>query len=73
MSVHKSLKSRVALVRPRSVLTREERIARLEDQGRWSEGDSIYALPKVKTLRPRLKKKASKKEEEQAPEEIAEI
>ena len=60
MSVHKSLKSKSRLQRTRSVLTREERIAKLEDDGRWSEGDTVFKLPKVLTSRPRARKKPPK-------------
>ncbi len=64
MSIHKSLKTRGKLARTRSVLTRAERIAALEEQRRWREGESIYGLPKVKV--PKIKaggKKKKKKEE----------
>ena len=65
MSVHKSLKSKSALTRPRSVLTRFERLAKLEDEERWEEGKSVFGLPKVKTARPKLRKKAAKKVEDE--------
>ncbi len=49
MSIHKSLKLKNALVRPRSVLTRWERIEKLIEQERWAEGDAVTGLPKVRT------------------------
>ena len=72
MSLHKSLKSRSALTRARSVLTRVERLERLRDDGRWSEEESIFGLPKVKTFRPKVRKKAAKKKEEELEAEAVE-
>ena len=64
MSVHKSLRSKSRLMRHRSVLTRFERIAKLEDDERWRQGETVFGLPKVRTFRPKTRKKAVKKEEE---------
>jgi small basic protein (TIGR04137 family) len=67
MSLHKSLIARSRLKRERNVLSRIERIAKLEDDGKWTEDDSVFALPKVRVMR--LKKshgKKKKKEEEEA-------
>lgn len=47
MSVDRSLKVKGALVRHRNVLTRAERVEKLKDEERWSEGDSLLGLPKV--------------------------
>jgi len=47
MSIDRSLKTKGALSRHRNVLTRTERIERLKDEERWSEGDSVLGLPKV--------------------------
>jgi len=47
MSVDRSLKIKGALTRHRNVPTRAERIERLKDEERWSEGDSVLGLPKV--------------------------
>lgn len=49
MSIHKSLKLKNSLERPRSVLSRWERIERLKDQGKWDDGDNVLGLPKVRT------------------------
>jgi small basic protein (TIGR04137 family) len=43
----RSLKSASALVRHRNVLTRAERMARLQDEEKWAPGRSIFGLPKV--------------------------
>ena len=64
MSLDKSLKTRSRLRRSRNVLTRAERIAILEEEGRWHEGDSPFGLPSVRVRRVRAVKK--KKEEKPA-------
>jgi small basic protein (TIGR04137 family) len=64
MTMDKSLKSRLGLVRSRSVLTRAERIERLSSSERWKEGESPFGLPKVRVRKITLKKKKKKKEEE---------
>ena len=48
MTIDKSLKVRRGATRNRSVLTRVERIARLQQADRWKEGDSPLGLPKVR-------------------------
>ena len=54
MTIDKSLKVRRGATRNRSVLTRVERIARLQEADRWKDGDSPLGLPKVRVrkLRP---------------------
>jgi len=47
MSLDRSLKIKGALSRHRNVLTRAERIEKLKEEERWSEGESLFALPKV--------------------------
>jgi small basic protein (TIGR04137 family) len=47
MSVDRSLKIKGALARHRNVLSRAERIEKLKEEERWSEGDSLLGLPKV--------------------------
>ena len=66
MSIDKSLKLQNQLVRPRSVLTRSERIAELRDSGRWEEGDSVFCLPKVRVRVTKRKHKAAAKPDEAA-------
>ncbi|MFW6158721.1 MAG: small basic protein [Planctomycetota bacterium] len=76
MSIHKSLSPKNRLRRQRNVLSRLERIQKLEEEGRWSEEeDSVFGLPKVRVARVRrTKKKAKEKEEEAvAAEEGAEV
>lgn len=62
MSVHKSLKTTSRLARTRSVMTRYERLLKLEQDGRWEEGQSVFGLPKVRIVRPKARKKKKKEE-----------
>ena len=62
MSIHKSLKQKDSLVRARSVLSRWERVLKLQDAGRWKDGDAVTGLPKVRTkwkIRKRKKEAAA--------------
>ncbi|NIA07245.1 MAG: small basic protein [Actinobacteria bacterium] len=47
MSIDRSLRSKDSLARHRNVLTRSERLDKLEEEERWREGDSVLALAKV--------------------------
>ncbi len=47
MSMDRSLKSASALTRHRNVLTRAERMARMQDEDKWTKDRSIYGLPKL--------------------------
>ncbi len=62
MSIDKSLRRKNTLARARNVLTRGERIAKLQADDHWPEGRSPYGLPKVKVVKLAVKK-AKKKEE----------
>ena len=64
MSLDKSLKSRNSLVRHRNVLTRAERLEKLEEEERWDEGKSVLGLPKVLHRKATLAKKEKAKTEE---------
>lgn len=66
MSIHKSLKLKNSLARPRSVLTRWERIEKLQEQERWSVGDNVLGLPKVRTKFKVRSRKSIKKAEAEA-------
>ena len=73
MSLHKSLKVKNRHVRRRNVLSREERVARLENEERWTQGqDSVFGLPKVRVMLPRRAGKEKKKEAEALGEAGAE-
>ena len=65
MTIDKSLKIRKGISRSRNVLTRAERIGRLQDQDRWTEEDGPLGLPKVRVYKVVLKKKKKKKGDEE--------
>ncbi|MGE0433155.1 MAG: small basic protein [Planctomycetota bacterium] len=62
MTIHKSLAVQGRLARSRNVLSRWERIVRMQQEERWEEGRPVFGLPKYGT-RIKIKKKAKKKEE----------
>ncbi|TWT46653.1 small basic protein [Botrimarina hoheduenensis] len=64
MTIDKSLKVKAGGTSSRSVLTRVERITRLSETDRWSEGSSAFGLPKVRVKILQLKKKKKKTKEE---------
>ena len=47
MSLDRSLKSANSLIRHRNVLTRDERLAKLKEEEKWTDGKSVFGLPKV--------------------------
>ena len=61
MTIDKSLRRKGRLVRARNVLTRAERILRLQTEDRWVEGASPLGLPKVRVIKTVLGKKKKKK------------
>ena len=63
MTMDKSLRIQLGLVRARGVLTRGERIAKLQEGDRWADGRSPLGLPKVRVLKLSMKKKKKAKEE----------
>ncbi len=60
MSIDKSLKRKGGMTRPRCVLTRTERIAKMMENGVFPEGRSPFGLPKTRVQKIVLKKKAKK-------------
>ncbi len=48
MSMDKSLKKASGLARQRNVQTRAERLAILQEEGRWTEENPVYGLPKTR-------------------------
>lgn len=56
MSIHPSLNSSEKDKKPRSVLKRIERLKTMIEKGQWKEGDNVYGLPKIKTVRIKIKK-----------------
>lgn len=69
MTIDKSLKVRAGTTRTRNVLKRAERLVKLKETDRWSEGDPVLGLPKVAVLKVSLKKKKVKKEESEESKE----
>jgi len=65
MSLHASLKASGQGKRHRNVLKKYERVEMLQDQKKWSEGESVLGIPKVRSIKLR-KKKAAKTPEEAA-------
>lgn len=64
MTIDKSLKIKAGSVKARNVLTRAERLTKLIEADRWSEGDPIYGIPKVRVVKISLKKKKKVKTED---------
>ncbi len=62
MSIHPSLKLSDKEKKQRSVLKRTERLRTMMEKDQWKPGDEVYGLPKIKTLRIKIKKeKAAEK------------
>lgn len=64
MSIHPSLNLSEKDKKARSVLKRTERLRIMMEKNQWKEGDDVYGLPKIKTVRIKVKKeKAAEKVE----------
>ena len=61
MSIHPSLTISEKDKKARSVLKRIERIRQMQEKGNWKQGDSVYGLPKIKSLRIKIKKEKVEK------------
>lgn len=71
MTIDRSLQRKGRLVRARNVLKRGERIARLQFEDRWDEGQSPLGLPKVRVYKAvggKKKKKKAKDEDDDTNE-----
>ncbi|MGH7128786.1 MAG: small basic protein [Planctomycetaceae bacterium] len=64
MTIDKTLKRTNRLSRSRNVLTRAERIQRLQVEDRWQNEQSPLGLPKVRVLKTVVGKKKKKKTKE---------
>ena len=62
MSIHPSLTISEKDKKARSVLKRIERIRMMQEKGDWKQGDAVYGLPKIKSLRIKIKKEKVEKE-----------
>lgn len=61
MSLHPSLSSSDKNKKQRSVLKRIERLRMMQGKGEWKEGDKVFGLPKIKTIRIKIKKEKVEK------------
>ena len=66
MTIDKSLRRKGRLARSRNVLKRDERIAELQAEERWTPGRSPLGLPKVRVTKSAAGKKKKKKAKEEA-------
>ncbi|PIP19832.1 MAG: small basic protein [Candidatus Omnitrophica bacterium CG08_land_8_20_14_0_20_41_16] len=66
MSMHPSLAMSGKDEKQRSILKRTERIRQMMEKGDWKEGDKVYGLPKLKTVRIKIKKEKVEKAAETA-------
>jgi len=66
MSIHPSLAISDKDKKQRSVLKRTERLRHMAEKNEWKEGDRVFGLPKIKTLRIRIKKEKAEKTAEAA-------
>ncbi len=64
MTMDRSLKVAAGAIKPRNVLTRAERVARLQELDRFDENASIIGMPKVRVVKVSLKKKKKVKKAE---------
>jgi small basic protein (TIGR04137 family) len=66
VTIDKSLRRKGRLARSRNVLKRDERIAELQAEERWTPGRSPLGLPKVRIAKSTAGKKKKKKAKEEA-------
>lgn len=71
MSIHPSLAISEKDKKVRSVLKRSERIKLMREKNKWKPGDSVYGLPKLKSLRIKIKKEKVEKAESATGEPTA--
>lgn len=65
MSIHSSFRSAAASGGHRNVLTRLERLEKLEAAGTWNSREAgLLGLPKVRSIKVAIKKKKKKNEED---------
>lgn len=64
MTLDKSLRVSGGAIKSRNVLTRVERLKRLQELDRWHEGDAVFGIPKTRVVKVSLKKKKKVKKED---------
>lgn len=66
MSIHSSFRTGGSSAKHRNVLSRLERLEKLEAAGRWNPADDgLFGMPKVRSIKVAMKKKKKKKDEEE--------
>ena len=69
MSIHSSLRTnKHAAGSMRNVLKRHERVRHLMANGIWTDGRSVFGLPKIKQMKMKARKAAAKEKEAAAGE-----
>jgi small basic protein (TIGR04137 family) len=63
MSIHPSLTLSDKDKKARSVLKRIERLRSMFEKNQWKKGDDVCGLPKIKTVRIKIKKEKAEKKE----------
>ncbi|MEW5757925.1 MAG: small basic protein [Candidatus Omnitrophota bacterium] len=61
MSIHSSLSTSIKLKKQRSVLKRIEKIKHLMEKNLWTPQNSPVGLPKIKTVKIKIKKEKTTK------------
>lgn len=61
MSIHPSLRSAGKGAKQQTVLKRTERLNSMIEKKQWKEGDNVFGLPKIKTIRIKIKKEKVEK------------
>ena len=61
MGMHPTLKASSKHKKQRSVLKRTERLKMMMDKEQWKPGDPVWNLPKIKTLKLKIKKEKAEK------------
>ena len=57
MTMDQSLRVQAGAIKTRNVLTRAERVARLQELDRFDEEASVVGMPKVRVMKVSLKRK----------------
>ncbi len=71
MAIHPSLSSSGKDKKARSVLKRTERLRIMMEKKAWKEGDDVFGLPKIKTVRIKIKKEKKEAAAAATPEAAA--
>ncbi|MCD8351910.1 MAG: small basic protein [Planctomycetaceae bacterium] len=64
MSIHSSFRSGGAAAKHRNVLSRLERLEKLEAAERWTDADGLFGMPKVRSIKVAMKKKKKKTDDD---------